>query len=173
MKKLSIFVAIAVLMMALAACGTRDVTPGPSPTPAPPGSPDVTPASPGPTPQGPTDQGNGPGLPPVASPIPAPSPEVTTVPGLAPDSFVAVVPRRLRTGYSEQVSVSLFNGDRPAAGKVWLSLLDAGAPVGSRLRQGGGCGQRGISGAAPGAGPVRDRNSGGGRPGTSQGLRGG
>ena len=131
MKKLSIFVAIAVLVMALAACGTRDVTPGPSPTPAPPGSPDVTPTSPGPTPQGPTDQGNGPGLPPVASPIPAPSPEVTTVPGLAPDSFVAVVPRRLRTGYSEQVSVSLFNGDRPAAGKVWLSLLDAGAPVGS------------------------------------------
>ena len=75
MKKLSIFVTIMVLMMALAACGTGNATTGPSPTmpgspdatPTP-GSPDATSATPGPTPKGPTDQGNGPGLRPVALP---------------------------------------------------------------------------------------------------------
>ncbi len=39
-----------------------------------------------------------------------------------PDSFVAVVPRTLRSGSNERVSVSLFRGDRPSSGTVRLSL---------------------------------------------------
>ena len=42
----------------------------------------------------------------------------------APDSYVAVVPRALRTGFEERVSISLLRGDRPAAGNVRLALLD-------------------------------------------------
>ena len=47
----------------------------------------------------------------------------------APDSFVAVVPKRLRRGYTERISVSLFKGDRPAAANVWVTLLDGGTIV--------------------------------------------
>ena len=50
-------------------------------------------------------------------------------PNLKPDSYVAVVPKTLRRGYSEQVSVSLFNNDRPAAGDVTVSLLRGGTVV--------------------------------------------
>ena len=53
----------------------------------------------------------------------------TIDPSLKPDSYVAVVPKTLRRGYSEQISVSLFNGDRPAAGDVTVSLLRGGAVV--------------------------------------------
>ena len=43
------------------------------------------------------------------------SPQTGAVdPNLKPDSYVAVVPQRLRRGYTEQISISLFNGDRPA-----------------------------------------------------------
>ena len=50
-------------------------------------------------------------------------------PNLTPDSYVAVVPRTLRRGYTEQISVSLFNGDRPAAGDVTVSLVRGGTVV--------------------------------------------
>ena len=57
------------------------------------------------------------------------TPRVEVVPGLAPDSFVALVPQTLRAGYTERVSVSLFNGDRPVSGGVRLTLLDKGVSV--------------------------------------------
>ena len=41
-----------------------------------------------------------------------------------PDSYVAVVPRALRAGFEERVSISLLRGDRPAAGNVRLTLRD-------------------------------------------------
>ena len=50
-----------------------------------------------------------------------PSPEVGPV---APDSYVAVVPRALRAGFEERVSVSLLSGDQPASGDVRLTLRD-------------------------------------------------
>ena len=50
-----------------------------------------------------------------------PSPEVEAV---APDSFVAVVPRALRSGFEERVSISLLSGERPASGDVRLTLRD-------------------------------------------------
>ena len=58
------------------------------------------------------------------------SPQAGAVdPNLKPDSYVAVVPQRLRRGYTEQISISLFNGDRPAAGNVWVSLFDGGTAI--------------------------------------------
>ena len=57
------------------------------------------------------------------------TPRVEVVPGLVPDSFVAIVPRTLRAGYTEQVSVSLFNGNRPVSGNVRLTMFDKGASV--------------------------------------------
>ena len=58
------------------------------------------------------------------------SPQTGAVdPSLKPDSYVAVVPQRLRRGYTEQISISLFNGDRPAAGNVWVSLFDGGTAI--------------------------------------------
>ena len=58
------------------------------------------------------------------------SPQTGAVdPNLKPDSYVAVVPQRLRRGYTEQISISLFNGDRPAAGNVRVSLFDGGTAV--------------------------------------------
>ena len=55
------------------------------------------------------------------APSDEPSPEVETV---APDSYVAVVPRALRAGFEERVSISLLGGDRPASGDVRLTLRD-------------------------------------------------
>ena len=58
------------------------------------------------------------------------SPQAGAVdPNLKPDSYVAVVPQRLRRGYTEQISISLFNGDRPAAGNVRVSLFDGGTAI--------------------------------------------
>ena len=53
------------------------------------------------------------------------------VPGLPADSFIAIVPKRLRAGYAERVSVSLFNGDSPVSGDVRLTLFDGRDPVAS------------------------------------------
>ena len=50
-------------------------------------------------------------------------------PNLKPDSYVAVVPQTLRRGYTEHISVSLFNGDRPASGNVQVSLFDGGTAI--------------------------------------------
>ena len=114
--------ATAVLLMVLAGCdGTR-------PT-AEPRRPLETPVAPAPTVR-PTPTTV---LTPVAVPTRTvrPAPGVEIVPGLPPDSFVAVVPRTLRTGYTERVSVSLFNGDRPVSGNVRLTLFDKGASVGA------------------------------------------
>ena len=110
MKKLLTLATMTVLLMILMGCD------GTSPTTEP-HRPLETPVTQTPTPTaGPT-------------PTARPTPRVEVVPGLAPDSFVAVVPRTLRTGYTERVSVSLFNGDRPVSGKVRLTLLDDGASV--------------------------------------------
>ena len=110
MKKLLTLATMTVLLMILMGCD------GTSPTTEP-HRPLETPVTQTPTPTaGPT-------------PTARPTPRVEVVPGLAPDSFVVVVPRTLRTGYTERVSVSLFNGDRPVSGKVRLTLLDDGASV--------------------------------------------
>ena len=50
---------------------------------------------------------------------------------LRPDSFVAVAPQVFRAGYTERVSVSLFNGDRPAQGVARVTLIDRSGPVAS------------------------------------------
>ena len=46
----------------------------------------------------------------------------------APDSYVALVPRVLRAGETETVSLSLFDGRRLTAGTVSVSLLHEGKP---------------------------------------------
>ena len=105
MKTLSILMSIAVLAIALMACdrdGRTELRVEPDPT----------------------SQVTG-----AATQTPEPPSTLVTVPGLAPDSFVAVVPQRLRAGYTEHVSVSLFNGNRPVSGTVRLILRDAGASV--------------------------------------------
>ena len=85
-------------------------TAGPVPTPSPvPTSPPV-PATPAP-------------IRPTPTPTGVPTPGIVVEPGVKADSFVAVAPSTLRAGYTEQVSVSLFNGDQPASGNVRLSLL--------------------------------------------------
>ena len=91
------------------------------------------------------------------SPTPLPTPKVEVVPGLPADSFIAVVPKRLRAGYAERVSVSLFNGDHPVAGEVRLSLFDGenlAASVEATVERGG---QPGAPRSAHGAGPLLDR----------------
>ena len=134
MTRLLTLAATAVFLIALMACD------GPSPT-AVPVRPSETPAVPT-TPAGTTPT---PAATPMARPTPVtsvvptavparavrPAPRVEVVPGLPPDSFVAVVPKALRAGYTERVSVALFNGDRPVSGDVRLTLLDQGAAVGS------------------------------------------
>ncbi len=144
MTRLLTLAAMAVLLMVLAGCNgapptteprrpsetplvtapTERPTPGPVPTATPAPGPRERP-TPRPVPA-PT------AVPvPAVTPGPTPGPTMEVVPGLPADSFVAVVPRTLRTGYMEQVSVSLFNGDRPVSGAVRLSLLDGGASVGA------------------------------------------
>src|SRR3990172_462608 len=44
----------------------------------------------------------------------------------APDSYVALVPRVLRAGETETVSLSLFDGPRLAAGDITVSLVEDG-----------------------------------------------
>ena len=106
MMKLLMLATIAVLLMVLAGCDRTSPTTEPH-------RPLETPAAQTPTPTA------------------GPTPRVEVVPGLAPDSFVAIVPRTLRTGYTERVSVSLFNGDQPVSGDVRLTLFDRGASVGT------------------------------------------
>ena len=127
---LAILVAAAIALVALAACDG-----GPS-TAEPTGPPTAGPTQPptgGPT-QAPTP-GATPTPPPATirpiSPTPMPTPNVEVVPGLEADSFITVVPKRLRSGYVERVSVSLFNGDSPVAGDVVLTLFDGRDPVAS------------------------------------------
>ena len=110
MKKLLTLATIAVLLMVLAGCDRTSPTTEPH-------RPLETPVAQTPTP--------------TAGPTARPTPRVEVVPGIAPDSFVAVVPQTLRTGYTERVSVLLFNGDRPVSGNVRLTLLDKGASVSS------------------------------------------
>ncbi len=45
------------------------------------------------------------------------------------DGYMAVAPRTLRSGQAETVSVSLFQGDKPASGTVRLALLKDGKSV--------------------------------------------
>ena len=90
MRKLTTFVLMAILMLALASCGE---------------GPEAIKFLDKKCPQDAASTGI--------------SPQAGAVdPNLKPDSYVAVVPQRLRRGYTEQISVSLFNGDRPASGNV-------------------------------------------------------
>ena len=140
MMKLLTLAAIAVLLMVLAGCNGAPPTTEPrrpsetplvtAPTERP--KPTAVPtATPVPGPGGRPTPRPVPVPTAVPTPVVTPAPTVEVVPGLPADSFVAVVPRTLRTGYMEQVSVSLFNGDRPVSGTVRLILLDEGASVGA------------------------------------------
>lgn len=70
--------------------------------------------------------------------IMVPGPVATSLPG-APgaastqedrvDGFLAVAPRTLRSGQNEAISVSLFEGDRPANATVRLALVSEGREV--------------------------------------------
>ena len=140
---LAMLLAAAVALMALAACdgGRSTAEPTGPPTAGPTGGPSQ-PQTGGPSqPQtgGPTQPPTGgPPQPPTVgatptpppgtirpiSPTPRPTPQVDVVLGLEADSFIAIVPKRLRAGYAERVSVSLFNGDSPVSGEVRLSLFD-------------------------------------------------
>ena len=128
MTKLWVFSTVVVLLMVLAACQRED-----APTTPFPSEPDIQEPTPRPSVGGVTVPDTSttllPPEPDIQQPTPRPSVRDVTEPNVAPDSFVAVVPRTLRTGYTERVSISLFNRDRAAAGTVRLTLLDAGAPV--------------------------------------------
>ncbi len=138
---LAIFLAAMAGLMAMAACdGDPSTTePAGTPTAGPTQPPTVGPTqrpTAGPTPRPTT--GTRVGVTPTPSPTirsisptPRPTPKVEVVPGLPADSFVAVVPKRLRAGYAERVSVSLFNGDSPVAGEVRLNLFDGRDSVAS------------------------------------------
>ena len=152
MKKLWILAALAVLVIGVAACDRDDPVTDPppvdtgaqlaAPTTAPPpvdtGAQLAAPTTvPPPVETAKPDSGleaiPTPTAPPTPSPTrtPAPTPKPVSAPRPEPDSFVAVVPRTLRRGYTERVSISLFNGDRAASGNVRITLLDAGASVGA------------------------------------------
>ena len=128
MTKLWVFSTMVVLLMVLAACQREDA----STTLLPP-EPDIQEPTPSPSVGDVTEPDTSttllPPEPDIQEPTPSPSVGDVTVQDVAPDSFVAVVPRTLRSGYTERVSVSLFNRDRAAVGNVRLTLLDAGAPV--------------------------------------------
>ena len=136
MKKLWILAALAVLVIGLAACDRDDPMTGPRPVDTGPQLAAPTTVPP-PVETAKPDSGleaiPTPTAPPTPSPTrtPAPTPKPVSAPRPEPDSFVAVVPRTLRTGYAERISISLFNGDRAASGNVRLTLLDAGASVGA------------------------------------------
>ena len=152
MKKLWVLAALAVLVIGVAACDRDDPVTDPppvdtgaqlaAPTTAPPpvdtGAQLAAPTTvPPPVETAKPDSGleaiPTPTAPPTPSPTrtPAPTPKPVSAPRPEPDSFVAVIPRTLRRGYTERVSISLFNGDRAASGNVRITLLDAGASVGA------------------------------------------
>ncbi len=106
MTKLLALATVAIILVVLASCDRSSPTTEPA-------RPDETPVSQ------------------TSTPTTAPVTTVEVVPGLAPDSFVAVVPSTLRAGYAERISISLFNGDRLVAGTVRLTLLDGGSTVGT------------------------------------------
>ena len=128
MTKLWVFSTMVVLLMVLAACQREDA----STTLLPP-EPDIQEPTPSPSVGDVTEPDTSttllPPEPDIQEPTPSPSVGGVTVQDVAPDSFVAVVPRTLRSGYTEHVSVSLFNREKAAVGNVRLTLLDAGAPV--------------------------------------------
>ncbi|MBI4491546.1 MAG: alpha-2-macroglobulin, partial [Chloroflexi bacterium] len=70
------------------------------------------------------------GLPPISKQG-APTPDIPP-PGWVDepaDGYVAVAPRALRSGQSENVSLALFQGEQPARSTVTVSLLKDGRPV--------------------------------------------
>ncbi len=136
MKKLWILAALVVLVIGLAACDRDDPMTGPRPVDTDPQLAEPTTAPP-PVETAKPDSGLEAIPTPTASPAPSPTstpvptPKPVSAPRPEPDSFVAVVPRTLRRGYTERVSISLFNGDRAASGNVRITLLDSGASVGA------------------------------------------
>ncbi|MBM3933172.1 MAG: alpha-2-macroglobulin [SAR202 cluster bacterium] len=79
--------------------------------------------NPTPTPQSPTST-------PAAGTVRTPTPAVPTatrvpipVSNRPPDSYMAVVPAALRAGHTENISMSLFAGNTPAAGDVRVALI--------------------------------------------------
>ena len=155
MKLLTLFV-MGLLVAALMGCGgpqpdvvygpvpshntpTRTIeAPAPSPTPTASPAPSSTPvptAAPAPSTAPVSTATPAPEPSPMPSPVPTdeptpvPTPSVVVDPTLVPDSFVAVAPKILRSGYTEQVSVSLFAGDAPASGNVRLTLFQGDIEV--------------------------------------------
>ena len=70
--------------------------------------------------------GSGPGAPGQATPVPG-------APAVGPedriDGYLAVAPKTMRSAQPETVSVSIFNGDRPANATVQVALLKDGKPL--------------------------------------------
>jgi len=58
---------------------------------------------------------------------------VTMVPSCRPvfaaESYLAVIPKVLHSGQAEELSLALFNGDKPASGNVEVALLDEGREI--------------------------------------------
>ena len=137
MKKLLASAAMAIMLIVLAGCD--GATPTAELTPPPYTSVDTTPtpavATVSPVPSVPPVAPLTPTAPPTGTvgptPTAVPTPRLRVDPRIAPDSFVAVAPGALRAGYSEQVSVSLFQGPQPALGNVSVTLLQEGAVVGA------------------------------------------
>ncbi len=58
---------------------------------------------------------------------------VTMVPSCRPvfaaESYLAVIPKVLHSGQTEELSLALFSGDKPASGNVEIALLDEGKEI--------------------------------------------
>ncbi|HEU5424631.1 MAG TPA: hypothetical protein VFU72_13890, partial [Nitrolancea sp.] len=77
----------------------------------------------------------------ASSPTPTPTATRPALPGGTPaptalplargpaDGYLALAPKRLRSGQRERISLALFRGDDPVAGEVALALLQDGQPV--------------------------------------------
>jgi len=58
---------------------------------------------------------------------------VTMIPSCRPvfaaESYLAVIPKVLHSGQTEELSISLFSGDNLASGNVEVALLDEGKEI--------------------------------------------
>ena len=135
-----LFAVIAILGLAAADCGDSPAAEpaqgSPTPavsdrlqTPAPADHPNGTPA--------PSASATTSPAPTESSFTPATPESTTTTPALAPsrtrpplsdtvDGYVALAPEVLRIGHTENISVSLFDGQEPAKGEVRLALMQQG-----------------------------------------------
>ena len=162
-RRLLAVVVWGLLLVAIAVCGGTepDVVHGPAVTTIAPSQGGPSPAATGPstplpdgttpaTAPGPTVGGAPTGTPTPsptvgATPVAVPVPRLIVDLTLRPDSFVAVAPKTLRAGYTEQVSVSLFSGDEPAAGEVRLALWQGNTEMGAVTDRVEGAGSVGLA----------------------------